>query len=104
MVVSLVVTSIITYQLWKPLKENWGIQIFYLGIAFLIFGLSFVLWRESKRNSFKIFLTSFMALSAMNLFDEIFGNPSKVQWWEYGCFIAITLNFLYAWIRKIKNK
>lgn len=102
--VSTVVLSILTYQLWRPLKNLWGIQVFYIGMAFVLMGLSFVLWREIKRDKFKIFITSFMYLSAVNLFDELFCKPGEIEYWEYGSFIAITTNFIYVWIANSKNR
>lgn len=104
-IVLLLALSILIYQCWKFLLDNYDIQIYYPGIALLIFGFVFVIWRESKPKSwFRVFMELFLELSINNVVDEALFDPKKLGINETVFAVFILIRFIFnLWVLK-KNK
>lgn len=71
--------GLVTFSLWSIIRDYFGIPIFYTGNSFFIFLLCVFLL-----NKFKDSLVCFLlfGLSLNNLIDELFFNPTEIQFNE----------------------
>lgn len=99
----LMIISVITYQFWSILNDLYGIKIFYIGIALVFQGFTFVIWREAKDKMFKYFMEFFTLLCFNNLIDEAFFNPTKLEINEIIISIILLTRFILIIWKLAKN-
>lgn len=97
----LVISSIFTYSLWHPIKETFGISIFYIGNAICAFISSLIIWREYKKYAFSFIL---LGITANNLLDELIFDNTKFGLNEatFAFILVITTYLRCKDARKIK--
>lgn len=88
-----------TYSFWQPLKECFGVKIFYPGISLSFVGYTYVIKiliekisisDKSAKPYHKIANIIFLSASN-NMIDEIFFDPTKMEINEYIGFIIIII-------------
>lgn len=103
--VLLMLLSIVTYQFWHVLKYTYDIRIFYPGIALLMLGFTFVIWREQPKGTrFKYFMELFFLLCFSNVIDEALFNPEKWEANEIIVSFLLTIRFIYIIWKSTRNK
>jgi hypothetical protein len=89
--------SIASYTFWMPIKENWGVSIFYVGTALSLVGYTFVLFRK-----FQCLITEIiLAATVNNLADELFFEPTRLEVNEYITFLIIVIIILHNGRKRI---
>lgn len=101
--VGLMIISVITYQCWNYLLVQYGIKVFYIGIALLLQGFTYVIWRESKDVRFKYFMEFFALLCFNNVIDEAFFNPTKIEANEIIISCILLIRFILIIWKLAKN-
>ena len=101
--VVLMIISVITYQFWNYLLEEHGIKVFYIGIALLLQGFTYVIWREAKDIRFKYFMEFFTLLCFANVIDEAFFNPTKIEANEIIISCILLIRFILIIWKLAKN-
>lgn len=101
--VLLMIISVITYQFWYSLKEEYGIKVFYIGVALIFQGFTFVIWNESKSKAFRYFMEFFTLLCFNNLIDEAFFNPTKFEINEVIIALILLTRFILILWKLAKN-
>jgi len=93
---------IFSYSFWKVIKENYGIQIFYLGTAtaFIGFILAYHIRISRDREKYKVITTIALLLAINNLADELFFDPKTTGINEYLTALLIVLSTLYNYYKK----
>jgi hypothetical protein len=75
-----IIVSVITYTIWKPINDYFGITIFYIGNSLFIFLLALYIKQATKKS----FLTFFLfCVTLNNLLDELLFDPQKIGYNEY---------------------
>lgn len=82
--------SIVTYTFWWPIKEYYGVPIFYVGTALSFVGYTFVLWRKWKN----VWTEIVLAATTNSLIDELFFNPTELEINEYLLFLLVVILIL----------
>jgi hypothetical protein len=75
-----IIVSIITYSVWKPILDNFGIHIFYVGNSLFIFLLALYIKQATKKSFITFFL---FCVTLNNLLDELLFDPQKIGYNEY---------------------
>jgi len=104
--------ALFTYSCWELIKEKTGIRIFYPGIGLSFVGYTFVIKLLFKRlakyeKKFKCFipLTTIIHLSTVNnIVDELFFDPTMLQFNEYLGFLLIIIITILEWNHFQKKK
>lgn len=78
---------VFTYNTWQFL----GNSTYYIGTAFIVFVASLIINHNTKDNFQKLISKTFVFLSANNLIDEIFFDPTEINIHEYLSFIIYTM-------------
>lgn len=99
----LLLISVLTYQFWYYFKEVHNINIFYVGIALLMQGFTYVIWKESKDMRFKYFMEFFVLLCFSNIVDEAFFNPTKIEANEIMVSFLLLIRFIFIVWKLTKN-
>lgn len=89
--------AIASSTLWMPIKEQFGLSIYYIGTALAVFGYSVVLWRKYKNTWTELILAG----TTNVLVDELFFDPTKFEINEY---ILFTLCILWTLRKKLNLK
>lgn len=88
------IISVFTYSMWEPIKLYYGIKIFYIGDAFthLIDKLVLLLLcLQIPSNGIKKLAVVLLGFAVSNLMDELFFDPTKIEFNEYISAIIICI-------------
>lgn len=105
------IVAFTTYSLWSPIKEFFGIRIFYPGIALSFVGYTYIIHQLIKRLTIEkgyrkhilIFSNVIFLTTVNNLLDEIFFNPTVISINEYMGFIVIIVVTIYNYNKNERN-
>ena len=91
------ITILFVYSFWRLIKDNYGVQIFYIGTALAFIGFILSYHIRIKKEKYKIVTTIALLLAINNLADELFFNPGITGINEYLTALIITLTTLYKY-------
>lgn len=89
--------AFITYSFWSVIKEQYGVRVFYPGIALSFVGYTYIIHLliklinfEKRQKRILLIISSIIFLITVNnLIDELFFNPTVTSFNEYIGFILI---------------
>jgi hypothetical protein len=105
------VVAFVTYSFWGVLKEQFGIRVFYPGIALSFVGYTYVIHQliklmqcEKKKKRNLLIISNIIFLTTVNnLLDELFFNPTVISINEYMGFFVIIVVTIYNYYKDERN-
>jgi hypothetical protein len=98
------VCSLLAFNLWRVLPEDWFVYDKMLSIAIVFWLWSIEKYAVATRRPFKSVAITFVWLAVVNALDEFFGNPMDVTAWELILgFGAVIMGYLDYKGIKLKN-
>ena len=89
--------AFITYSFWSVIKDQYGVRVFYPGIALSFIGYTYIIHLliklidfEKQQKKFLLIISNIIFLTTVNnLLDEILFNPTVISLNEYMGFVVI---------------